>query len=76
MPVTVEALGNRSASTRSREHLSERELAVLRLLVAGLSSTHIARQLSISPKSIDTYRPSADGKAGCRQSRRVDSGRR
>ncbi|HEY3653565.1 MAG TPA: response regulator transcription factor [Steroidobacteraceae bacterium] len=56
MPVTVEALGNRSASTRSREHLSERELAVLRLLVAGLSSTHIARQLSVSPKSVDTYR--------------------
>jgi len=56
MPVTVEALGNRSASTRSREHLSEREHAVLRLLVAGLSSTQIARQLSISPKSVDTYR--------------------
>jgi DNA-binding NarL/FixJ family response regulator len=56
LPVTVEALGNRSSSTRACEHLSERESAVLRLLVAGLSSTQIARQLSVSPKSVDTYR--------------------
>jgi DNA-binding NarL/FixJ family response regulator len=56
MPVTVETLGDRSNSTRSCEHLSEREFAVLRLLVAGLSSTQIARQLSVSPKSVDTYR--------------------
>jgi len=56
LPVTVEALGHRSSSTRSCEHLSERESAVLRLLVAGMSSTQIARQLSVSPKSVDTYR--------------------
>jgi DNA-binding NarL/FixJ family response regulator len=56
MPVTLEALGGRSGSTRSCGHLSEREFMVLRLLVAGLSSTRIARQLSVSPKSVDTYR--------------------
>jgi DNA-binding NarL/FixJ family response regulator len=56
MPVTVEAPGDRSGPTGSCEHLSEREFAVLRLLVDGLSSTQIARQLSISPKSVDTYR--------------------
>jgi DNA-binding NarL/FixJ family response regulator len=56
MPVKVEALGNRSNATTSCEHLSEREFTVLRFLVAGLSSTQIARQLSVSPKSVDTYR--------------------
>ena len=56
MPVTVEALGDRSGATRSCEHLSEREFTVLRLLVAGLSSTQIALKLSVSPKSVDTYR--------------------
>jgi len=56
MPVTVEALGGRSSATRACEHLSEREFAVLGLLVAGLSSTQIAHKLSVSPKSVDTYR--------------------
>jgi len=56
MSVTVEALGDSSGSTHSCEHLSEREFAVLRLLVAGLSSTQIALKLSVSPKSVDTYR--------------------
>jgi DNA-binding NarL/FixJ family response regulator len=56
MPVTVAALGDGSGATRSCEHLSEREFAVLRLLVAGLSSTQIALKLFVSPKSVDTYR--------------------
>ena len=56
MAVTVEAPGNRSGSKHSCEHLSEREFAVLGHLVAGLSSTQIALKLSVSPKSVDTYR--------------------
>jgi DNA-binding NarL/FixJ family response regulator len=37
-------------------HLSERERQVLRSLVKGSSSARIGRELSLSPKSIDTYR--------------------
>jgi DNA-binding NarL/FixJ family response regulator len=37
-------------------HLSERERQVLTHLVDGLSSAAIGRQLSLSPKSVDTYR--------------------
>jgi DNA-binding NarL/FixJ family response regulator len=36
--------------------LSAREREVLKLLVAGLSSADMGRQLRVSPKSIDTYR--------------------
>ena len=37
-------------------HLSERERQVLRSLVKGSSSADIGRELSLSPKSVDTYR--------------------
>jgi DNA-binding NarL/FixJ family response regulator len=40
----------------SFEHLSERERQVLRSLVKGSSSADIGRELSLSPKSVDTYR--------------------
>ncbi len=43
-------------TSRSFEHLSERERQVLRSLVKGCSSADIGRELSLSPKSIDTYR--------------------
>jgi DNA-binding NarL/FixJ family response regulator len=56
MSVTVETQGDRSRSMRTCEHLSEREFAVLRFLVDGLSSSQIATRLSVSPKSVDTYR--------------------
>ncbi len=36
--------------------MSERERQVLRSLVKGSSSADIGRELSLSPKSIDTYR--------------------
>jgi DNA-binding NarL/FixJ family response regulator/HPt (histidine-containing phosphotransfer) domain-containing protein len=54
--VPVEQLGGLPSATRARGRLSAREREVLRLLVAGLSSADIGRQLSLSPKSIDTYR--------------------
>lgn len=38
------------------ERLSDRELQVLRMVVDGYTSAQIAGQLSLSPKSIDTYR--------------------
>jgi len=40
----------------SYQHLSGRERQVLRSLVKGSSSADIGRELSLSPKSIDTYR--------------------
>lgn len=36
--------------------LSKRELQVLRLLVQGQSNSEIARELHVSPKTVDTYR--------------------
>lgn len=38
------------------ESLSEREFQVLRLIAAGFSATDIAAQLSLSVKTISTYR--------------------
>ena len=38
------------------ESLSRRERQVLNLVVDGMSSSEIAQQLAISPKSVDTYR--------------------
>lgn len=38
------------------ERLSDRELQVLRLIVDGYTSAEVAAHLSLSPKSIDTYR--------------------
>lgn len=38
------------------EKLSDRELQVLRLIVDGFTSAEVAAQLSLSSKSVDTYR--------------------
>jgi DNA-binding NarL/FixJ family response regulator len=46
-----------SASSLSPlQSLSAREREVLHLVAGGLSSSEIGRQLSISPKTVDTYR--------------------
>jgi DNA-binding NarL/FixJ family response regulator len=52
----LEELGGMPTPGRCCARLSAREREVLRLLVAGLSSVEIGRQLCVSPKSIDTYR--------------------
>jgi PAS domain S-box-containing protein len=38
------------------ERLSDRELQVLRMIVDGYTSAEVAAELSLSPKSVDTYR--------------------
>lgn len=48
------------------EPLSERELEVLRLVVAGLSNREIARQLFISPGTAKTHIHNVCGKLGAR----------
>jgi DNA-binding NarL/FixJ family response regulator len=49
---------------RSHEALSEREHEVLRMLASGRSATQIADQLSLSVKTVSTYRTRALEKLG------------
>ena len=53
LPMSADGLTNPKSTVA---HLSAREREVLRLLVAGRSSAEIARHLSLSPNSVDTYR--------------------
>jgi DNA-binding NarL/FixJ family response regulator len=53
-PVETQSAGR--DARRSFLHLSEREHQVLRSLIKGSSSADIGRELSLSPKSVDTYR--------------------
>ncbi len=43
-------------STLSKAELSDREMQVLQKMAAGLSPAEIATQLSVSPKTVHTYR--------------------
>ncbi len=43
-------------STQPHEQLSDRELQVLQLIVAGKSITDIADQLALSPKTVSTHK--------------------
>ena len=45
-----------AAETSPLERLSRREREVLQLVVEGRSSVEIAEMLSLSPKTVDTYR--------------------
>lgn len=49
-------LGDMPSTSGACGQLSARERQVLKRVVDGLSSTDIARELFLSPKSIDTYR--------------------
>ena len=46
------------------ERLSAREMEVLKLVVEGNTSSQVALQLGLSPKSIDTYRSRLMAKLG------------
>jgi two-component system response regulator NreC len=52
------AIGGRALSSLEESTLSERELAVLRLVALGYSSTEIAKQLYISPRTVESHRAS------------------
>ena len=54
--VVISGLLNRNASQSPLERLSGREREVLHLTVGGCSSAEIARRLSLSRKTVDTYR--------------------
>ena len=46
------------------ETLSQRELEILKLVADGKTSREIAERLSISPKTVDTYRSRLMSKIG------------
>ena len=48
------------------EHLSDRELEVLRLIVKGLSAFEIAESLFISPRTVEGHRANLIAKTGTR----------
>ncbi|MGC8517552.1 MAG: response regulator [Steroidobacteraceae bacterium] len=53
--IVAEGLSNRR-NTSPLESLSNREREILKLVADGLSSAEIGRRLSLSPKTVDTYR--------------------
>ena len=65
----VLALGARRreehASDRSRfERLTDRERSVMQLIAEGYTAPEIGEQLSISPKTVDTYKQRINDKLG------------
>ncbi|MDA1080851.1 MAG: response regulator transcription factor [Gemmatimonadetes bacterium] len=53
------------AAERNRfEELSNREKEILKLVASGYSAPEIGRQLSISPKTVDTYKQRINEKLG------------
>jgi DNA-binding NarL/FixJ family response regulator len=50
------------------EHLSDRELNVLQLLGVGMSTREIATDLSLSVKTVETYRENLKNKLGLKDS--------
>ncbi len=67
-PVAATALVDSITDHRSEaarfHNLSEREQEVLRLTARGFSSREVAAQLSLSPKTVETYRQRAFDKIG------------
>ncbi|HEX2829578.1 MAG TPA: response regulator transcription factor [Burkholderiales bacterium] len=66
-PVRIEKPGDADLEVdgiQSFERLSARERETLRLVVQGWSSAAIARELNLSPKSVDTYRSRIMAKLG------------
>jgi DNA-binding NarL/FixJ family response regulator len=62
--VIGEALNNSGNTQSPLERLSKREREVLHLTVAGSSSAQIAERLSLSRKTVDTYRSRVMEKLG------------
>jgi two-component system, NarL family, invasion response regulator UvrY len=52
----LEGVGRRGTASEPHERLSDREYQVLRLLAVGKTTTEIANELSLSVKTVSTYR--------------------
>jgi two-component system, NarL family, response regulator NreC len=65
--LVAEAIGpKRHSGTPLREALSEREAQVLRMVALGHTSQHIAEQLFLSIRTVETYKARAMDKLGLR----------
>ena len=64
-------LAGRSSERPSHERLSLRELQVFRKLARGAALKRISRDLSISPKSVSTYRSRILEKMRCRNNAEI-----
>ncbi len=58
------AIGGWALAAGSSEVLSERELEVLRLVALGHTNTEIAKQMHISPRTVETHRANLQRKLG------------
>lgn len=56
--------GERAAERERFEHLTDREREVMQLIAAGYTAPQIGAQLSISPKTVDTYKQRVNDKLG------------
>jgi two-component system response regulator NreC len=64
--VLEEVLDHQVSSADEWDQLSEREQQVLQLVALGHTSAEIAEQLSLSPKTVETYRARGMEKLGLR----------
>lgn len=64
--VLEEVLDSQPSPSDEWEQLSEREQQVLQLVALGYTSAEIAEQLSLSPKTVETYRARGMEKLGLR----------
>jgi DNA-binding NarL/FixJ family response regulator len=58
--------GHAPPGTTASVALSDRESEVVRLLARGLTMKEMAVQLSLSPRTLETYRSRAMEKLGCK----------
>ena len=58
------AIGAWALPSAAVDPLTERELEVLRLVALGHTSSEIAKQLYISPRTVETHRANLQGKLG------------
>ncbi len=64
--------GKATSSPRGIEALSNQELYIFRLIGSGLSSSAIAEQLGISPKTVSSHRERIKNKLGLQTSRELE----
>ncbi len=61
---SIQARLDRLRTAQSEDRLSHREIEVLRLIALGFTSVEIARQLNLSPRTIESHRAHISGKLG------------